>query len=890
MASFTDSLVAFNPYVAQTPVDDYTRVGLIKQEQYNQGVKTVQGYIDSIAGIEALKPEQKDYISQRINNLQQEVGKVVQADFSSQQLINSIGSLTSKIAADPIVKNTVASTDNYRAELAAIQDAKAKGKSSVSNEWDFNDQFQKWYSDGDVKTRFTGRFTPYTDVTSKISKIIKDLDPNSHIEDNPFKRGGDGQILLDKDGLPQIDFAMIEKGSKGLTPERISAAIQANLTQDDLNQLTIDGRYSYRGMDAMGMKQITDQSYQHKLDQTNDIIQGLMVAKQTVNNNPQKAAEIDARIQAYKDKAEGYQKSYRQDIATINSNLEGYKGSMYAQSWLNKFSDGYAYTQESLTYKENPYFMAAERRRENDIKFNEFVLDRQFKAADLELKKEQLKISWYNAETSRMGVQAKVAKTAHGALEGIPLSDAILEPIPQETIDQINEAYFIKQTADISDEIDQQKMALLGNTGLVTIKRDPTGKNPRYEYNVYGKDPEVVKKAADAAIAKLKDAYDKDPNSVDPGTRTYFKNLANADQTVQNSKYSLNQVQREADKEYPLGPVLSKIPPMRITTGSGEQFYLSPQEQLNFNTKLSSVIKSTSVGVGGPSVPYYDNEAASKLFVTPAEKMAYEAMWKEAHGRPMSPAEKQIATRLGDVQMKANIPARGIIARRDTYINNAVKSIVGVQQPVSFTLEAFKAEDRNRAKAIATNLLASMSREGKGSPGANFDRGDAQEMLKKANDDNTNYSLVSLGRGQSALRMTNEDVNKKGIDIPLTKQQAEELFGQGKFLDDFYNIRQSLQLTKNTGKWTTDVRNLGKDGAFNLDNGLLNKYSVKYHVEDPLKNGGLQVRMYIYDKSRRQWLPERTAGFGQLINEAQVTDFLSKAGDQYIDALLQSDK
>lgn len=889
MASFTDNLVAFNPYVSQVPVDDYVRVGLIKQEQYNQGVKTVQGYIDSIAGIEALKPEQKDYIRQRVNNLQQEVGKVVQSDFSSQQLINSIGALTSKIAADPIVKDTVASTDNYRAELAAIKDAKSKGKSSISNEWDFNDQFQKWYTDGDVKTRFSGRFTPYTDVTSKIGKIIKDLDPNSHIEDIPFKRGEGGQIIIGKDGAPEIDWAMKHIESKTITPERIQAAISANMTQDDLNQLTIDGRYSYRGMDAMGMKQITDQSYQYKLDQTNDIIQGLMIAKQTVNNNPQKAAEIDARIQAYKDKAEGYQKSYRQDIATINSNLEGYKGSMYAQNWLTKFGDSYAYTQESLTYKENPYFMAAERRRENDIKFNEFVLDRQFKAADLALRE---KLGWYNAETARMSVEAKAAgKTAKGVLEGIPLSDAIPEPIPQETIDQINQASFIKETSDISDEIDQQKMALLGNTGLVTVKRDPTGKNPRYEYNVEGKDPNTVIKAAEAAVAKLKDAYDKDPNSVDPGTRTYFKNLGNADQTVQNMKYALGSVEQNAERDgWSTKAITDKIPSLHIGTVGGQNYYMTGEEQYKFNQKLSALKQDYPTYGTGPYYPTYDDKKADTLLTTPAEKYLYQIAKKQQAGQNLSENEMKILSRLGNVALSANVPSIQIQKGKDNYIDNAVKSLVGVQQPVSFTLEAFKAADRNRAKAVATNLLASMSREGKGSPGANFDRGDAQEMLKKANDDNTNYSLVSLGRGQSALRMTNEDVNKKGIDIPLTKQQAEELFGQGKFLDDFYNIRQSLQLTKNTGKWTTDVRNLGKDGAFNLDNGLLNKYSVKYHVEDPLKNGGLQVRMYIYDKSKGQWLPERTAGFGQLINEAQVTNFLSKAGDQYIDALLQSDK
>lgn len=903
MASFTDNLVAFNPYVSEIPVDDYVRVGMIKQDQYNKGVEKVQGYIDSVAGLEVIKPEQKDYLNQRVNNIQQEVGKIVQKDFSNQQLVNSVGSLTNKIAADPIIKTAVASTDTYKQGIAAMREAKEKGKSSISNEWDFNDQFQKWYNDKDATTRFNGSFTPYTDVTGKVSKIIKDLDPNVHIEDNPFKRGPGGQILLDKDGLPQIDFAMIEKSSTTLTPERIQAAISANMTQDDINQLRIDGRYSYRGQDAMGMKNITDQSYQYKLDQINDIIEGLTVAKGTTNNNPQKAAAIDAQIEAYKNKALSYQNRYRQEIASINSNLEGYKGSLYAQSWLTKFGDGYAYSKESLTYKDNPYFQAAEKRRENDIKFQEFMIEQQWKAADIGLRREHLKLDWYNAQTSRMGAEAKAAKnTAKGALDGIPLSDAILEPIQQSEVDQINVTNFVNETNKVGEEIDQQRMALLGNTGLVTIKRDPDGKNPRYEYNVAGKDPQTVISAANAAVGRLKDAFDRDPNSVDDGVRSYFKNQANADQTVQNRKYAMNKVQAEADNVHNLTPLLNKFKDLDIQSQSGTRYKVTPKELVDFNTKLDEVYPksypSSGMGYGTFNSTALDDQKAAVIFNTPKEKLLYSIYKKDYEGRATSDFEKGIIGTINAVNSQVNNKAGKVISARDKYMNNAVRSIVGTQQPVSFTLEAFEAPDRKRAQAVASRLVNSIIAEDKENPNPRYDADDIKDMLGK-NSENTTYSLVSKGRGRYALGLSNTKTTGEPVEMDLTRAQAEELFGQGQFLDDFYNIRQSLQLTKGTGKWTTDVRGLGRDGAFNVNNGQLNRFSVKYHVEEPLKNGGLQVRMYIYDKlavdpqtgqATGAWLPERTAGFGQLLNEAQVTKFLSTVGDQYVNSILQNDK
>ena len=49
MASFTDQISNFNPYVQQLPVEAMVQVGMQKQAQYDQGVQKIQGYIDNIA-------------------------------------------------------------------------------------------------------------------------------------------------------------------------------------------------------------------------------------------------------------------------------------------------------------------------------------------------------------------------------------------------------------------------------------------------------------------------------------------------------------------------------------------------------------------------------------------------------------------------------------------------------------------------------------------------------------------------------------------------------------------------------------------------------------------------------------------------------------------------
>jgi hypothetical protein len=561
---------------------------------------------------------------------------------------------------------------------------------------------------------------------------------------------------------------------------------------------------------------------------------------------------------------------------------------MYTQNWLSRFGDGYAYAKNSLTYKENPYFMAAERRRENDIKFEEFqakhavdMLQYGLDAQRLGLEREKLE-----AYKASLSLRAAGKKTAKGALEGIGLSDAILEPIQQDELESINVATFLKDTKTISDEIDTQKMAILAqNTDLVILKKDKDGRNPHYEYNVAGKDPNVVKNASEAAMGKLKDAYDKDPNSVDDGTRTYFRNLANADNTVQNMKFSMNQLEQESRQEHDVSQFTKGIPNLNVRVPGQQPLVMNGEKQVEMNRKLDQVRERKINSYGVPYYEYNDAKAAG-LFTTPQEQFVYNAVRKRYGG---SKDEELLRAQLAKTENAVGQVANRVERNRATYLDNAVRNLVGVQQPVSFTLEAFETPDKNRAKAVASRLANTIIAEDKENPNPRYNESDVKSMLGKEAP-NTSYSLVAKGRGRYALGLSNTEVTGKPIEMDISRQQAEELFGQGQFLDDFYNIRQSMQLTKNTGKWTTDVRGLGRDGAFNLENGLLNKYSVKYHVEDPLKNGGLQVRMYIYDKANQQWLPERTANFGQLLNEAQVTKALSTMGDQYIESVLNSNK
>ena len=84
MASFTDQISQFNPYIQELPVEAMAQVGMAKQAQYNQGVQKVQNYVDRVAGLEIAKPQHKQYLQSKLDELGSRLKIVAAGDFSNQ--------------------------------------------------------------------------------------------------------------------------------------------------------------------------------------------------------------------------------------------------------------------------------------------------------------------------------------------------------------------------------------------------------------------------------------------------------------------------------------------------------------------------------------------------------------------------------------------------------------------------------------------------------------------------------------------------------------------------------------------------------------------------------------------------------------------------------------
>lgn len=883
MAGWQDQLVGPSPYIETLPVDAFTRVGMIKQEQYDKGVEKVQGYIDSVAGIEALMPEQKDYLNKTVNQLQSQVQQIAGSDFSNSQVVNSVGHLTKQMAADPIIQNTVYATNAYKSESAKMKEAQDSGKSSPANEYVFQRGVQNWLGSHDPSKSFNAEYNPYVDYKGKMVKALNEQlgKPDEKQVEDPFKRGANGEHLTDDHGQYIPDYATLIQTYKGVSAERIKNIVDSTLDENDKRQIGIDGQYEYRGYGKPELKSLTDKSYQTRLDQVNSSIQGINVEKQKHSTDVAYQNEADAAIQKLSDQAEGYKQSYLADIDNIDKDTEGYKSSLYGQNWLAKFSEGYSYAQNSLKFGENYFFKNAQLERENNIKYQEFQETRQFHYDSL---KQQKELEGAKLETALRIAGMKGKKGANGEEGGDTLE---LGPSLQEHIDAVpdkTEADFTNDITETSKQLDLAGIQLLASTNPElleqTVNDDGTGAGFTWKGKTEA-DKIQNSTLGNAIIKSYKDGtFTGIPT---PEITSFFNQNAVTMKDVADKKKAIRDAQAIVDRNAAtnINSITSKIKPLYIETPGGGKYMVSPEQMLSFNRKLESITAA------GPT-PVYDSKAAQTVFTSPSEKFLYSVISKPPGER--SASDRFIVSKMAGVHYDINRPYSDVLDKRDQALTNVLKPITTMQEPVSTELTQFKAADKAQAQTFGAHVFSSVTNP-KLQTGLNFkgNEGLVSDMLKEKNIAGTKFFLVDRGNGQAALRYENESVSAgKPIEINMTPEQVNNVFGSSIGADTFLSMTKSINMSKlGDGIPTTNVQRKGAETALPLNNGQFKKYNVRFDVEQPRGQDKYQIRVYAYDKDNKT---NNTGvinfGNGTLLTQAQVAAALANVNDETINRVV----
>lgn len=358
MASFTDAIAQFNPYIQQLPVDAMVQVGMYKQAKYEEGVQKVQSYIDNVAGIDVIKPEHKQYLQSKVNELGSKLRSVAAGDFSNQQLVNSVGGMATQIIKDPKIQNYVYSTQNIR-KMLEQKDADIKaGKSNPDNVRVFEHDLNNWLSDGSADSSFRGRYDQYFDIDKHVKEQFDAIKPGNWSIDQIYETDPTtGKFLRepvrDKQGNV-IGYNLVASKTmkrlknEGRLPSEVESTINQIMSDGRVQQqLAISGRARYLGVSGERLAQGLEATKNNLLDRQYDELEGLGLMKSA-------GYDVQGKIDDVLSKIENTEKKYSDLSKRASEDPEGYKAQIYKDNAIASWTGMYGGIKSSTEYLDNP--------------------------------------------------------------------------------------------------------------------------------------------------------------------------------------------------------------------------------------------------------------------------------------------------------------------------------------------------------------------------------------------------------------------------------------------------------------------------------------------------------------------------------------------------------
>ncbi len=172
----------FTPYISTANADLYGQAIIQAQGQYDQGVERVQQYIDNTTGLKVARPEDQQYLSQKISELKNNIEGIGKADYRLSDVVKQAGSIVSKTFNDKRVQKDVISAANYADAQNQIAEAQKKGTYKDSNAFAVKEHVDAWMNGGADAALGKVNYEAADEYTPRFSKYMKDAHPQVVID------------------------------------------------------------------------------------------------------------------------------------------------------------------------------------------------------------------------------------------------------------------------------------------------------------------------------------------------------------------------------------------------------------------------------------------------------------------------------------------------------------------------------------------------------------------------------------------------------------------------------------------------------------------------------------------------------------------------------------
>ena len=659
MASFTEIIPQFNPYIQQLPVEAMVQVGMEKQRRYDEGIQRIQSQIEQVAGLSLIKPIHKEYLQSKLNELGSNLKTVAAGDFSNFQLVNSVGGMVNQVGRDPIIQNAVFSTKKYMKEKENMDALIKDGKGSTSRTWEFTQKANEWFNNTDLNAKFDATYKPASNWRKSATEVVKALTGDSSIKDDAFDVDSNGNIVL-KDAMTRTKIA-------GISPEKIQQALLAGLSQDDWDQISVDGRYAYSNMSPEEFSQSVTNSYRNKIEAFNSKKTLLENAKSSTSSAPEKEM-IDMKVEEINKVLARMKEEYDGIIGTAKEgNVEAAKARLYTNNIINDFAKAFSYAETSQTYEPNPFLQPAQWRENKAQEWKKFIMEFNQKETH------------HRDNLSRKDEENRIKRLGLEGYGGLPA------PVSPDDVPEIAIGKVINQTQQLKDEADKKDSDFI---------------------KFQGKDV--------AWLEQQRVAWKKSPNGVSPLIAQHFNETEGNRRLAEQNEVMVADINQEATRRY--GDVYSGIPKdakdIVYTDPSGQTYRFTPKDFVDFNTKLSKyIITTTTPGSpttmtgGKTTVTYNDEKAKSEL--SPKEYKLYK-LHKDrdyAGEAGLNRADQVLSQNLENYRRNVYLPYKEILKEKDKFISDEIKRRVVGFQGVGYSIPTETAAQKESLASVFSSVV-----------------------------------------------------------------------------------------------------------------------------------------------------------------------------------------
>ena len=605
MASYTDKIPTFNPYVEQQPVDAMLKVGVYKQQKYEEGVKKIQTNIDNVAGLDIANPVQQKYLQSKLDALGNNLTFLAAGDFSDFSLVNSVNGMTKQITKDEDVINAVSSTAKLRAGYKSKAELAKKGLTDKNND-DYYDMYASEYVNSkDLKASFNADYVPYTNIVKKLKEALVGVGQSETIAEQIFVTGADGKPLIGPDGkYTYADAKTIEK--LVTNKPAVIAAINNVLNEGNVKQqIGIDGWATYRNTEATTLLEPLKADYDNERSRLQQ--QGLQITAMLNGTNI-----TPEQRQMYIDAASENEAALLKNDNTFmtlskeaEDSPESFKQNYYTQEFKQRLLNQFLDEDSSTTYGTNEALQQQNYRDDMAFKKQQERNKIAYENANLALARSANDLAWlkFTSDYEQDPTTGNFNKKPEPAKKGTAGTFDANKPLfsgsnPGDKASAIN----IIQTDinTLGEQKNEMAKSLFFDFVRTWKDKDLSDEQILTYAKTWAKQAGVTTEVyLDRWASDIKNRYDYNGVTPPPNINDEFDAYINTSSSLNNKKNQYDTAKIESDKEFNIeGKIAQLIKEKEIPTQNfnvnGITYTITPEDMLNMSR--GGIIKSLAIG------------------------------------------------------------------------------------------------------------------------------------------------------------------------------------------------------------------------------------------------------------------------------------------------------